>query len=345
MDTTFVQDLGERPSRVPWRRRSFPRSAARKVILPPAETHRTVHNDTAIDIKTMSLKRATFKMSVNEVKVGSGRCLAIVGPNGSGKTSLMESLLGLTEASATLSIMGQPVTLAARSTSARRDIGVQLLSAGYPCMLRVRDLVATHALLYGKAAPQVHELLDIGALADKTFGVLSQGERQRFKLYMAWAHRPRLVFMDEPFTGLDQMFASAVERLISERGSTTVMMICHSSGELALADEMIWMTDGIVRDHGPVTDMKDRLLGSHRISIRCVDKAMVDFVTASLNASGELRHITAPDGPGLVVAYGGEQLVALMTAVMRDHEITEVAIAQLGLGNLLTFCAAGGEYV
>ncbi len=145
-----------------------------------------------------------------------GEALLVYGPNGSGKTTLLRIAAGLTEPSrGSVLIAG----MKPRSRGARRLIGYL---AHHPITynyLTVRENLRLYAALYGVKDydPQRDDaarLLGLHRVIDKPAGALSYGWRRRLELARALIHKPPLLLVDEPFTGLDEEARKAVEELL-----------------------------------------------------------------------------------------------------------------------------------
>lgn len=198
-----------------------------------------------------------------ELRVAPGEFLAVLGPNGSGKTSLLRTILGMQKLDAgSARLLGDPIR------GGDRRIGYvpqqKILPAG--TALRGRDLVALgvdghrFGLPVSRAADRarVTELIaDVGAAAyaDRPVGQLSGGEQQRLRIAQALAGDPALLLFDEPLLSLDLQNQRGVADLIDRRRrehDTAVVFVTHDVNPvLGLVDRVLYLANGRFREGPP----------------------------------------------------------------------------------------------
>lgn len=183
--------------------------------------------------------------------LSEGELLTVFGPNGAGKSTLLGLLGGsLRPHSGQISFRGEPRDPA--ETDWRREIGVLSHRSFLYGALSARENLSFYGSLYD--LPDLAERVDsrltevgLGPAADRRVRGFSRGMRQRLALARTLLHDPSLVFLDEPFTGLD-VHASALLREVLVRlkdGHRTVLLVTHSLTEgLALADLVAIQTNG-----------------------------------------------------------------------------------------------------
>ena len=183
-------------------------------------------------------------------EVRDGECLALFGPNGAGKTTLLRVLAGLlrpTRGTARVAGVNLPGGAAARAVVGLISHQTMLYAA-----LTALENVEFAARLYGVPTPRAAamralERMRLGERADSPVRSLSRGMQQRVSIARAIVHDPRVVLLDEPYTGLDERGASALsEALQSLRsaGAALVLVTHHLSEGLALATHTAIMRDG-----------------------------------------------------------------------------------------------------
>jgi len=199
-----------------------------------------------------------------DLAVPQGQVLALLGPSGSGKSSLMSLLTGLERATsgelsvagATFSTMDEDALALAR----RGRIGVVLQAFHLLPTMTAQENVATPLELAGEpdAWPRAEaELAAVGLAHRLTHypAQLSGGEQQRVAIARALAPRPPLIFADEPTGNLDQTTgATVVDLLLARRKETgaTLVIITHDAALAALADRVVTLADGqIASDSAP----------------------------------------------------------------------------------------------
>jgi zinc/manganese transport system ATP-binding protein len=191
-----------------------------------------------------------------DLDVRPGEFLAVLGPNGSGKTSFVRALLGRQPLSAgTLTVLGRP------PRKGSRDIGYvpQQAALSAHAMLRARDLVRFGIdghrfgprLRTGDARRRVDEILEsvgASAYADVPLDLLSGGERQRVRVGQALATDPRILLCDEPLLSLDLHHQRAVTELVDARRrshDTAVVFVTHEINPvLGLVDRVLYLARG-----------------------------------------------------------------------------------------------------
>lgn len=189
-----------------------------------------------------------------------GEVLAVIGPNGSGKTSMAECLEGLCrQSTGTVQVFGQD------PHTGRRDVykhmGVQLQSVQYPDKIRVDELCGLFAAFYQQPADwkRLLDQLGLAPKMKKSVGKLSGGERQRLSILLALLPKPRLLVLDELTTGLDpEVRRSLWESLKTIRaGGTGILLVSHYMDEVqALADRVLFLVAGRAVYFGPLDGLR-----------------------------------------------------------------------------------------
>lgn len=180
--------------------------------------------------------------AVNDISfsVNEGEVFGILGPNGAGKTTTMEILEGLRSlSSGKVSVLGMDITRERHKI--KHDIGIQLQASAYFEYLNLTEILKLFGSFYSHSVPP-EQLLDRVGLLDRakdTLGKLSGGQRQRFTIAATLVNSPRVVFLDEPTTGLDPQSRHNVWEIIREihnEGRSVILtthymeeaeMLCH----------------------------------------------------------------------------------------------------------------------
>jgi ABC-2 type transport system ATP-binding protein len=311
--------------------------------LPAAGAPATTSPPPGVRVDRLVVKtKAGFALDIQDLSLAAGETVAVVGANGAGKTTLLEALLGLRKTEVAEGSIGEASLQAwARSPRLRRRMGVMLQRTALPFGLRVRDVLDLHRRIYGSQAQAVLETLDVVRMRDFNYDWLSRGQRQRVDLVMALAHRPDLILLDEPFTGLDQQFATATHHLLSGMSSATVLLACHSAHELSLADRMLWMRDGRVAAFAPPGALIKDMLGEYALKVSLYDAASAERLRA--RAQGAVRRIHAPR-PDQLHLFGGSDLETLAHALIGEAAIASVEFGAASYTDLLHVCALGDAH-
>jgi len=182
--------------------------------------------------------------------LGAGECLALFGPNGAGKTTLLRMLGGqIKPNTGHVALHGHrlPGTAATRNLVGLISHHTMLYTA-LTALENVQFAAECHGMRNARAAAMFAlERLGVSARADTAVRTLSRGLQQRVSIARALVHGPRLVLLDEPYTGLDETGARALTRALQELlgvGATLVLVTHHLSEGLALASRAAVMLEG-----------------------------------------------------------------------------------------------------
>jgi len=231
----------------------------------------------AIESRQLARSFKTKTGPVDAVKgvdfdVSDGEIVGLLGPNGAGKTTTLRMLTTLlTPSRGTATVAG--ADLITQSREVRRRIGYVAQIGAVPAPgTRLGEELVTQARLQGmnKAAAtdrlkQLLPTLDLAGFEGRTLAEMSGGQRRRFDVALGLMHGPKLVFLDEPTTGLDpQSRANLWEhiRSLRDKNGVTIVLTTHYLDEAdALADRLLVMDDGqIVADDTPEA-LKARVSG------------------------------------------------------------------------------------
>lgn len=180
-------------------------------------------------------------------EVYEGEIFGLLGPNGAGKTTTLEIIETLREkTSGQVIVDGFDIEIDANSVKQR--IGVQLQAAGYYPNLNLSELIELFSGLYGIDKSPM-EMLEKVALTDKAkskYKELSGGQKQRFSIATTLINNPRIVFLDEPTTGLDPQARRNLWDLIREirDNGTTVVITTHYMDEAEVLCDRVAFVDG-----------------------------------------------------------------------------------------------------
>ena len=205
------------------------------------------NQQTAIPIVARSLsKRFGTVQAVAHVDldVAAGSALGLLGPNGAGKSTTLGMLTGLIQPDAgSVQVFGHP----AGSPQARALVGATPQATGFPLQVTPREIIAYTAARYG-TKPQIDTLAErfgLGALLDRRVAGFSGGEMRRVALALAFVGKPKLVFLDEPTTGLDveaqEGFRQIAREYVAQGG--TLILTSHQWDEIEAVCDTISLID------------------------------------------------------------------------------------------------------
>ena len=198
-----------------------------------------------------------------DMTIGRDEVVAILGPNGAGKTTAVHLFLGLLRPHAgTLRVFGGDP----RSPRVRTRTGVMMQISGIPATLTVREHLQAFASYYPAPAsiPALLEATGLDDVADRLYGRISGGQKQRLHFALALVGGPDLLFLDEPTTGLDVASRRALwERVRTFRGGgRTVVLTTHYLEEAdALADRIVLLDRGRILAEGSPAEIKAKAAG------------------------------------------------------------------------------------
>ncbi|MCM2387873.1 ABC transporter ATP-binding protein [Streptomyces albipurpureus] len=213
-----------------------------------------------------------------DLTVRAGEVIGFLGPNGAGKTTtlrMLTTLLPPTGGTATVAgcdLVRDPVGV-------RRRSGYVAQSGGLDPHISVREELITQGRLYrlstADATARAQELareLDLDGLMDRPTGALSGGQRRKLDIAMGLMHRPEVLFLDEPTTGLDPGSRAdlwALVRWLRAEHGTTVFLTTHYLDEAdALADRLIIVDRGVVVAEGTPSALKLHHTGSAEATLQ-----------------------------------------------------------------------------
>jgi ABC-2 type transport system ATP-binding protein len=192
--------------------------------------------------------------------VARGEVFGILGPNGSGKTSTLECILGTrTRDGGEVTVLGLDAKRDRRRLFQRG--GVQFQDSAWQPGIRTGEICEATAALYDPVPPwrEMVRYADLEKRIDTPVDSLSGGERQKLSVLLACIHRPELVFLDELTTGLDPIARRGTWEMIREmqRGGTTVVLTSHFMDEVEyLCDRCIVLKDGVKTAEGSIDEIK-----------------------------------------------------------------------------------------
>lgn len=191
--------------------------------------------------------------------VPEGICFGLLGPNGAGKTTTVEIIEGVIQAtSGEVYYYGAPA-----GTRFRQEAGIQFQNTALQDFLTVRETIEMFRALYDRKADlePLIEQCSLGDLLDRDNRKLSGGQRQRLLLAVALVNRPRLVFLDEPTTGLDPQarrnFWDLVQS-IRAQGASIVLTTHYMDEAQILCDDIAIMDAGEIITQGSPDELLRR---------------------------------------------------------------------------------------
>jgi ABC-2 type transport system ATP-binding protein len=221
--------------------------------------------------------RKTYDGKVEAVRglsleIEAGQCFGLLGPNGAGKTTTIEILEGLlAPTSGEVLIFGH--TWAGNERQLREWIGISLQETRLSEKLNVRETLELFASFYDEPRParEVLEELELTEKAEAWVGKLSGGQRQRLAVATALVGNPRILFLDEPTTGLDPQSRRQLWDIIRafQRKGGTVLLTTHYMDEAErLCDRLAIVDHGQIIAEGTPSDLIDRLGGHHVVEFQ-----------------------------------------------------------------------------
>ena len=197
------------------------------------------------------------------LEIQTGECFGLLGPNGAGKTTTIEILEGLLEpTSGDVSILGHSWHENAREM--REWLGISLQETRLSEKLTVRETVELFASFYRepRSSDEVLEQLQLTEKAGAWVGKLSGGQRQRLAVATALVCNPKILFLDEPTTGLDPQLWDIIRSF--QRDGGTVLLTTHYMDEAErLCDKLAIVDHGQIIAEGSPSSLIERLGGHH----------------------------------------------------------------------------------
>ena len=225
------------------------------------------------------------------LRIEAGECFGLLGPNGAGKTTTIEILEGLlAPTSGEVRIFGH--TWADNPRQLREWIGISLQETRLSEKLSVRETIELFASFYREpcSTADILEELQLTDKSDAWVGKLSGGQKQRLAVSTALVGKPRILFLDEPTTGLDPQSRRQlwdIIRVFQQKGGTVLLTTHYMDEAERLCDRLAIVDHGEIIAEGTPSDLIDRLGGHHVVEFQVSKEASTNGNGDSNNADLE----------------------------------------------------------
>lgn len=278
-----------------------------------------------IEIKNLSKSFGEVK-AVDDLSfsVKEGELFAFLGVNGAGKSTTINIICGCLAADGgTVTVDGHD---ACRDEAVKNAIGVVFQNSLLDKSLTVADNLASRAALYGisgrelkRRVAELAEMLDFGGLLGRTVGKLSGGQRRRVDIARALIHKPKILILDEPTTGLDPQTRKTLWAVIGnlrEKEKMTALLTTHYMEEAAGADYVVIIDGGRVAAEGTPLELKNAYTGDF-ITLYGVSRAEAESLGVPFVSAGDAFVVEVPD------TAAATKLITEHPGIFRDYEITK----------------------
>jgi ABC-2 type transport system ATP-binding protein len=285
----------------------------------------------AIEVDGLT-KRFGDLVAVNEVSftVGDGELFGLLGPNGAGKTTLIRMLTTLTpRTSGTARVAGHDIVR--EPDAVRHAIGVIPQALTSDPELTAEENLSLHSKLYGVPASERKELIqrllvavDLEKFAKELVRNFSGGMRRRLEIARGLVHSPRILFLDEPTTGLDPVSRTNVWEMIRklrEEAHLTILLTTHYMDEADRLCERIAIVDhgNLVALDSP-SHLKDSVPGTDVVEAEFAG-APPDWLE-QLRGLAQVADVSERDGVTHLASHNGPATVGALMDLTRQRGVT-----------------------
>ena len=257
--------------------------------------------------------------------VRPGELFAFLGVNGAGKSTTISILCGqLAKDSGSVRVCGESIDQ--NMPHIARKLGVVFQNSVLDGALSVRDNLRSRAALYGITGAafkarlaELAELLDFSGLLNRTLGKLSGGQRRRIDIARALLHRPEILILDEPTTGLDPQTRKLLWDVVQElrrQENLTVFLTTHYMEEAADADYVVILDSGAIAAEGTPLDLKNAYTGDF-ITLYGVDAETLRPLGLPCEVLRGAVRVAVPD------TAAATKLIVEHPELFTDYEITK----------------------
>ena len=320
------------------------------LVIPPRVSD---NSDIAIEAHDLTLKFGDFT-AVNNVSfaIGRGEIFGFLGSNGCGKTTTMKVLTGLmpaTEGSAKL--LGNPVD--AKDLATRKRVGFMSQSFSLYGELSVRQNLVLHAQLFDlpkeDSRARIEELIerfDLADIAEQQSGKLPLGLRQRLSLAVAVLHRPEVLILDEPTSGVDPAARDDFWRLLIELSrdqGVTIFLSTHFMNEAQRCDRISLMHAGKVLACDTPDALQQQFHGEtlEAAFVTCLEQAQNEQESSAAPASEAAAAVVNAPPPPSKSGFSLTRLIAVASRESKELLRDKVRMAFALLGALFMMVIFG----
>ncbi len=257
--------------------------------------------------------------------VREGELFAFLGINGAGKSTTIHIMCSqLPKDSGNVRIAG--TDLDRDSDAVKRMLGVVFQNSVLDRALTVKDNLESRAALYGISPKEaksrireLSELLNFEDLMKRTVGKLSGGQRRRIDIARALLHRPKILILDEPTTGLDPQTRSLLWEVIAglrRDENLTVFLTTHYMEEAADADHVVILDSGKIAAQGTPLSLKNAYTGDH-ITLYGTTQEQVETLGIPFVQQHGAYRVMVPD------TAAATALICAHPEIFRDYEIVK----------------------
>lgn len=279
-----------------------------------------------IKIEHLSKRFAEVK-AVDDLsfKVKEGELFAFLGVNGAGKSTTINILCGqLPKDSGTVTVCG--TDLDGDTALIKRNIGVVFQNSVLDKDLSVEDNLRSRAALYGIGGKafkirlaELAKLLDFENLLKRPVGKLSGGQRRRIDIARALLHKPKILVLDEPTTGLDPQTRNLLWQVVSKlrkEENLTVFLTTHYMEEAADADFVVILDHGKIAAEGTPLTLKNTYTGDY-ITIYGEKESEIKKLGKPYEKIKDAFRVSVPN------TAAATELIINYPEIFKDYEITK----------------------
>ena len=284
-------------------------------------------------------------MSLDDVSltIPSGSTFGLLGTNGAGKTTLFRLLVGHEYPdSGTLEVAGRSPD---EGASIRQLVGYLPENAGFPASFTGREVLSFHADVRGVPSESkdgsVAAVLDTVGLtdaADRRVGGYSNGMNRRLGLATVLVAEPRVLLLDEPFSGLDPTGVDALNNVIERLATETSMSIVLTSHTLAEAervcDRVAILDDGTVKLAGKTDDLRQSAGDTVTVQFRAADEDSLSRMADRLRDAPRIRAVERTSDGRLQIRCARADAFDVITTVHGDMSVDGFEVREPNLGDV-----------